>query len=405
LADRLGVNERESRIAFEDRVVLKYKHFMRVSGQLHIWNDQLGILMQYGAWRLRQLKPSYDADLYFVKTKTNPSFIVAPLHPLKDTHVSTDLLKVGAWEESTSALVAWSLQSYINADSTEPCVLIDVGANIGWFSLLGAALGCQSIAFEPVAEHCQQIRLGFAASGLPESQLILHQSGALSTTTKVAVNKFDIGPAATSYVTPADNTDDKRSGIESTISVRVDEVVLKHLESTSGNTCSAQGCESSNLSRVRAIKIDAEGCELEAFVSAEAILRPFADAYNSSLKPPDVFVELCPDMLARCPGDWKQTLQQSAEIFEALYPQRLYVYHFHGHRLERSWATGLEPSHQYPSDIPWKDWGVDPKYTKQGVHELRVDASGFVEYVEVLAKEAKGCFYLWAVSGRELEPI
>jgi FkbM family methyltransferase len=85
------------------------------------------------------------------------------VHDDRDRYVSRRIREEGVWEPYETSLVLGLLRP---GD-----VFVDVGANIGYFSLLAAAVvGAQGavFAFEPDAENCRLLRANAALNGLEE---------------------------------------------------------------------------------------------------------------------------------------------------------------------------------------------------------------------------------------------
>jgi len=95
--------------------------------------------------------------------------------------------------------------------------------------------------------------------------------------------------------------------------------------------------------------------------------------------------------------------KRSAELLYSLYAPGLYVYNFAGKGLLNPELMGHQPSHRFPPNIPWADWGANRPPT--GVFQLRGDAAAFVKYTKKAADNAPGCIYLWAHAGEELQPL
>ena len=84
------------------------------------------------------------------KTKTVPSFSVCPHNVSEDIYISRSLTTDGIWEPKMTE----SLMEIFNEE--ENVTFIDIGANIGYFSLLAAAHGINVIAVEPVKKNLQK---------------------------------------------------------------------------------------------------------------------------------------------------------------------------------------------------------------------------------------------------------
>ena len=65
----------------------------------------------------------------------------------KKDSVSRVLMRDAIWEPFLTRLVAKQIQEHANT------TLLDIGGNLGWFSILGAALGARVTTFEPNAEN------------------------------------------------------------------------------------------------------------------------------------------------------------------------------------------------------------------------------------------------------------
>ena len=68
------------------------------------------------------------------------------LHPHNE-YISNFIRKYGLWEPYTSEILLEICRK--NSDS----IFIDIGANLGWFSLLAASRGMSVIAFEPIKSN------------------------------------------------------------------------------------------------------------------------------------------------------------------------------------------------------------------------------------------------------------
>jgi FkbM family methyltransferase len=68
------------------------------------------------------------------------------LHENKEEYITRSILKNGYWEKHSSELVHEILKK-------NKLLFIDIGANIGYYSLLAASIGIKSIAFEPIKKN------------------------------------------------------------------------------------------------------------------------------------------------------------------------------------------------------------------------------------------------------------
>ena len=89
-----------------------------------------------------------------VPTKTNPSFHVCTYHPSVDRFISSALVSDGIWEPYITPIVQRALNKYPDA------AFIDVGANLGYYSILAARMGHHVIAVEPALENVRRLHQG-----------------------------------------------------------------------------------------------------------------------------------------------------------------------------------------------------------------------------------------------------
>lgn len=82
-----------------------------------------------------------------VKTKTTPSFLIYTHEYKTDVHVSGSIQRSGIWERHFIIQFASYLDRYPSA------YVIDIGANIGMYSLFAAKKGHVVYAFEPVRKN------------------------------------------------------------------------------------------------------------------------------------------------------------------------------------------------------------------------------------------------------------
>lgn len=84
------------------------------------------------------------------------------VHDTGDEHVSRHLAEHGTWEPFETTVVAHLLRA---AHSHEAPLLVDCGANIGWYSLLAAALGADVVAAEPMPTNASLLRENIGRNG------------------------------------------------------------------------------------------------------------------------------------------------------------------------------------------------------------------------------------------------
>lgn len=81
------------------------------------------------------------------------------LKSLDEDGVSRAITRDGIWEPDISRLVLKSLQPN---DGREKGTLVDIGANIGWYSMLALAAGHRVVAIDAFSANIALIKLSSA---------------------------------------------------------------------------------------------------------------------------------------------------------------------------------------------------------------------------------------------------
>ena len=128
--------------------------------------------------------PSIPRDFVIVRTRTQPDFLMFVGDPDQD-HMVSSMVWDGYYEPQVSAVVH-ALLTGVCGDSVGvrnhtkpgPLLVVDVGANLGWFSLFAAAHGphVHVVAVEPQPRATRLLRHSIAANGL-QAQITLHEAG------------------------------------------------------------------------------------------------------------------------------------------------------------------------------------------------------------------------------------
>ena len=171
--------------------------------------------------------------------------------------VSSTILKHGSWETETSQDMLLAMEEGClkrNLPKSQ-AVVMDVGANIGWFTLLLAAAGHQVIAFEPMVENEQLLRrslcsnAGFLDRVTYYTYILGNISGASCTIFSGNDNQGDgIVECNSDFVLPT-NYSIRQSGLKMTT---IDDVL--------GNV--------TQLQNIVMVKMDVEGYEGHVFQGA-----------------------------------------------------------------------------------------------------------------------------------------
>lgn len=138
-----------------------------------------------------------SSDIKCFHTKTEPSYAVCP-HPwTQDRHISNQLKTDGVWQPRTLALLPIALRHYPSS------TLVDVGAHVGVFSLLGARLGAAVVAVEPVWTSAVRLHAGAAAGSVSARvKILLHAVTRKPTQVKLKYKDGNLGGTSVVEVTP-----------------------------------------------------------------------------------------------------------------------------------------------------------------------------------------------------------
>ena len=92
-------------------------------------------------------------------SRTARDFRVFVHAPATCRFISKSIMETGIWEATITARVLERLGTVVEQQgSTQPRVFVDVGANLGWFSLLAAAQGHDVLAIEPMEFNAELLR-------------------------------------------------------------------------------------------------------------------------------------------------------------------------------------------------------------------------------------------------------
>jgi tRNA/tmRNA/rRNA uracil-C5-methylase (TrmA/RlmC/RlmD family) len=115
-------------------------------------------------------KPSVYDPNSCAKTTTPKRFIICTYSKMEDIYVSGDILKHGQWERTITHL----LYNILSQD--RPITFLDIGANIGYFSLLAAAAGQSVISVEPTILHIQKLTSSIQANKFENDITVLNNA-------------------------------------------------------------------------------------------------------------------------------------------------------------------------------------------------------------------------------------
>ena len=167
--------------------------------------------------------------------------------PASDLSLVPHLLNLRCWEPH----VLWYLKQHLRPSH----VFMDVGANLGYFTVLAAPLVERVIAFEPVASNHAYCSANIALNGL--TNVDLHHCGLWREDRTLHV------------------TSDSSSVMTATVAVGVNGSAgaLEPIRAVSLDSLVQQGGLA--LSRLDLIKMDIEGAEMSALIGMEGMLSRF----------------------------------------------------------------------------------------------------------------------------------
>jgi FkbM family methyltransferase len=88
--------------------------------------------------------------------------LIFAIHESNDRHVSERIASEGCWEPFETEVMCRILTSPIGGNP----IFVDCGANIGWFSVIAAALGASVIAIEPMPANARLLHVNVGENGL-----------------------------------------------------------------------------------------------------------------------------------------------------------------------------------------------------------------------------------------------
>ncbi|BFZ03551.1 hypothetical protein BsWGS_06590 [Bradybaena similaris] len=152
----------------------------------HIYDLHSSLLERFkvidlsSARRVQNRKDKYNFTC--TVSSSVPSFKICLHEPEKDRFISAGLLSTGLWEPYITRAFQAALSRHPDA------TIIDVGANIGYYSFLSSAMGHKVIAIEPQEENVKRFVAGASANHWNDNIILLvnaladsHKNVSLST--------------------------------------------------------------------------------------------------------------------------------------------------------------------------------------------------------------------------------
>ena len=112
----------------------------------------------------------YTAEFECVPTKTKPSTTVCLYSEFEDIYISHDLKYTGQWEPH----VLKDFQQILNRNPE--LGVIDLGANIGYYTMLAAKMGHRVVALEPYFPSIYRLHRALQMENLSEKVTVVHNA-------------------------------------------------------------------------------------------------------------------------------------------------------------------------------------------------------------------------------------
>ena len=109
--------------------------------------------------------------MYLVDTITEPSFRMLCLEPEEDRVVSGEVVHAQFYTADVSNLL-YSLFQEADPSAKSNSLVVDAGANIGYYTLFSLASGFEVIAFEPQQRACRLLRMSATANDFQRLTLV-----------------------------------------------------------------------------------------------------------------------------------------------------------------------------------------------------------------------------------------
>ncbi len=204
--------------------------------------------------------------------------LTVAVHDVSDKHISTSILERGEWEPFETAVVS----RLVRAGD----LVVDAGANIGWYTMVAASLGARVVACEPLPANAALLRSNVEGNRLGDL---------------VEIHECALGRAAgiATLALSTDNQGDHRLTTEptkrSTVSVQV---------STLDALLAGR--------RPTLIKIDTQGSEVAILGGGRSCWAPTLPDRNA--RPVTLVIEFWPYGLAQCGASVRQLLELLGEL-------------------------------------------------------------------------------------------
>lgn len=198
-----------------------------------------------------------EGKIYARETITTPHFRIS-LHEQTYDPVRWRIMEEGKYYEDEVH------QRFVDIlEHTEPSFVLDVGANIGYYTLLSASLGHNVIAFEPnpanVLRLCDSLRLNDFSNGTPEIHIFQNAVSNVHGEEMMLHSPKNPGQA---FLKPMEGQDEETNDHKAKTTV----ISLDKL-------AEEQGWFDNADFHIKLLKVDVEGKEPQVFLGAPKLLK------------------------------------------------------------------------------------------------------------------------------------
>ncbi|KAG2379360.1 hypothetical protein C9374_007499 [Naegleria lovaniensis] len=199
---------------------------------------------------------------YLIKTRTYPSFWIVALSPQKDVWISRQLYERGWWESAIEDTFEKILKEFFKKNALakesnkKTCRVVDVGGNLGFFSLLSAAWGCQVKTYEVQPDMIKKIQASSVINGFEHLMTIRHRAVDSESGKFVGFALGSSDNLGSAFVYNPDENDK---------TVKIETVTLNDELMTD--------IKDPNNNRITLLKVDVEGNEMKVFQGAGKVLK------------------------------------------------------------------------------------------------------------------------------------
>lgn len=136
-------------------------------------------------------------SIHCLHTRSHPQYPVCPHAAEDDRYISEQLLRQGTWEPHILSLFTTALTYYPSS------TVVDLGAHVGVYSLLGARMGAHVVAVEPVWASAVRLHAGALAGGVASKvTILLHASADHRFHAKLRYRAGNLGGTSVVEATP-----------------------------------------------------------------------------------------------------------------------------------------------------------------------------------------------------------